>query len=104
MAGAIQSKDARQKRQPVGVSDIQGIQITSSGDYIVELSIVSEKISIQQEGTLAGTVTFSLSGVSFVGSIAIPATGAISNYTTSLAKVIKITVTSGSGRIVIAGK
>lgn len=104
MAGAIQSKDAKQKRQPVGITDIQSFSFTGAGTQIVELSIVAEKISFQQEGTLTGTVEFSLTGQTFVGSAAIPASGNISNYTTSLAKVIKITVASGAGRLVIAGK
>lgn len=104
MAGAIASRDAKQKRQPVSITDIQSQSFTAAGTYIMELSVLAEKVSFQQEGTLSGTVEFSLTGQTFVASAAIPASGTISNYTASLCKVVKITVSSGAGRIVIAGK
>lgn len=104
MAGAIQSKDAKQKRQPVSITDIQSQAFTAAGVYIMELSVVSEKVSFQQEGTLAGTIEFSLTGQTFAASTPIPAAGTIGNYTASLIKVVKITVSSGSGRLVVAGK
>lgn len=104
MAGAIQSKDAKQKRQPVSITDIQSQAFTAAGVVIMELSVVADKVSFQQEGTLVGTVEFSLTGQTFAGSVAIPASGTISNYTTSLVKAIKITVASGAGRLVVAGK
>lgn len=104
MAGAIQSKDAKQKRQPVSITDIQSFSFSAAGTQTIELSIVAEKVSFQQEGTLVGTVEFSLTGVTHAGSTAIPAQGTISNYTASLAKSVKITIASGAGRLVIAGK
>lgn len=104
MAGAIQSKDAKQKRQPVSITDIQSQTFNGAGTYIMELSIVAEKVSFQQEGTLVGTVEVSLTGQTFAASAAIPASGSISNYTASLVKVVKITITSGAGRLVVAGK
>lgn len=105
MAGAIQSKDAKQKRQPVGITDIQSFTFTgATAAQVYELSVVAEKISFQQEGSLVGTVEFSLTGVTHAASAAIPAQGTISNYTASLAKTVRITITSGAGRLVIAGK
>lgn len=104
MAGAIQSKDAKQKRQQVSITDIQSQAFTAAGVVIMELSVVAEKVSFQQQGTLSGTVEFSLNGVDFVGSAAIPAASTIGNYTASLCKCVRITVASGTGRLVVAGK
>lgn len=105
MTGAIKRAEAQQKRQQVGIGDVQSIQISADGDYELELGIVAEKISFQVTGTLAGTVSFSLTGVDYKNPTAIGATNAIVTYSTSLAKKVKITTTGGgSGRIVIAGK
>ena len=104
MAGAIQKADSQQKRQLTGIGDIQSINITSNGTYEIELGIVAEKVSFQATGTVAGSVEFSLTGVDYKNSTAIAATQGIVTYTTSLVKKIKVTVTSGTGRLVIAGK
>lgn len=104
MAGAIQKAQSRQTRQPVNVADIESIDISGAGTYLINLSVVAEKVSFQQTGNLVGTIAFSITGANFAGSTALLAASAIGTYTTSMCKVVQITVASGSGRIVIAAK
>lgn len=104
MAGAIQKADSQSKRQLTSTGDIQNIKVTGNGVFELEFGIVAEKVSFQAVGTVAGTVEFSLTGVDYKNSTAIGASQGIVTYTTSLVKKVKITVTSGTGRLVIAGK
>lgn len=104
MAGAIQKADSQQKRQLTGIGDIQNININGAAVFELELGIVAEKVSFQATGTVAGTVEFSLTGVDYKGSVAIGASQTIVTYSTSLVKKVKVTISSGAGRLVIAGK
>lgn len=104
MAGAIQKAQSRQTRQSVSIGDIQSVAITGNGDYALELSVVAEKVSFQATGSVAGTIAFSLDGENFKNPTALVASNGIGTYTTSLAKVVKITVSGGTGRVVVAAK
>lgn len=104
MSGAIPKSQSRQVRQPVSIADIESVNITGTGDYLVNLSVIADKVSFQQVGTLVGTISFSLTGSDFTGSTAILSASNIGNYTSSMCKVVKITITSGIGRLVIAAK
>lgn len=101
---AIPKQKARIARQPVTIADIESMDITANGVYDIPLSVAADKVSFQQKGNMVGTVEFSLTGANFAGSTAIPAQTAIGNYTTSMCKIVRVTVTSGTGRIVIAAK
>ncbi len=101
---AISKSKSKLARQPVSVADIESLDISANGTYDIKLSVIAEKVSFQQKGTLAGNITFSLTGVDFAASTAIPAASSIGNYTASMCKVVRVVVTSGSGRIVIAAK
>ena len=97
---AITKEQARKVRQPVLTSDLS-LSIALDGTTTVDtriLSIVAEKITVQSDGTLAGTVEFSVNGTDFFGSVAFVATVPIS-YSTNLVRVVKITRTGGSGKL-----
>jgi hypothetical protein len=65
---------------------------------------VLEKVTFQANGTLAGTVEFSLDGSQWSSSTAIGAVGALVTFSTHLVCAIKVTRTGGTGKLAIAGK
>lgn len=69
---------------------------------IISLGFASEKVSFQATGNLAGTIEFSINGKDFFGSAAISTTP--SSYSTHNVSSVKITRTSGSGKLAIAAK
>lgn len=102
---AVTKIQARKVRQPVLIGDLA---ISKTLDAIittdiVELSSVAEKVAVQSDGTLAGTVEFSINGVTFFGSTAFTA-GAAVTYSTNLVRVIKITRTGGTGKLHIVAR
>lgn len=100
---AITKQQARRTSQSMFTGDIQqAILNASDPEVIMIFSNIAEKISFQASGDLAGTVEFSLNGKDFKESVAIPASNAIENYDSSLVKAVKISRTSGTGRIVVA--
>jgi len=97
---AVTKQQARKVRQSVLIGDLY---LTSILDAITtvevfELSSISEKVTIQSDSTLAGTIEFSTNGTDFYGSTAFVATVPIT-YSTHLVRVVKVTRTGGSGRL-----
>lgn len=102
---AIEKKKARKVLAPLVVSDIQSTAVLSAtGSEIIELNCVGSKVSFQGTGNLTGTVEFSLDGINYKDSTAIPASNALGSYATHLVKSVKITWASGSGRVVVASR
>jgi hypothetical protein len=97
---AVTKQQARKVRQPVLNGDLAisaALDATTTVD-IVTLSSVAEKVTVQSDGTLAGTVEFSINGVTFYGSTAFTA-GVPLTYSTHLVRVIKVTRTGGAGKL-----
>lgn len=97
---AVSKQQARKVRQPVLTGDLF---LTSTLDgttttEIVLLSSVAEKISVQSDGTLAGTVEFSINGTDFFGSAAFTAATPLS-YNAHLARVVRVTRSGGTGKL-----
>jgi len=97
---AVTKAQARKVRQPVLVGDFaisSALDGTTTVD-IVTLSSVAEKVTVQSDGTLAGTVEFSVNGTTFFGSTAFTATVPLT-YSTNLVRVVKVTRTGGAGQL-----
>lgn len=102
---AIEKKKARKTLEPVVVSDLQSTGVLSAaGSEVIQLNCVASKVSFQGSGNLTGTVEFSLDGVNYKDSTAIPASNAMGSYATHLVKSVKVTWASGSGKVVVAGR
>jgi hypothetical protein len=97
---AVTKIQARKVRQPVLIGDLAiSKELNGAGQTdIVELSSVAEKVTVQSDGTLAGTVSFSINGVDFFGSTAFTATTPLT-YSTNLVRIVKVAWTSGSGKL-----
>ena len=76
-------------------SDLDAVNTTE----IVELAIDARAVSFQASGTLAGTVEFSINGVNWVNSTAIGAANAIVTFNTHVVAKLRVTRTSGSGKL-----
>lgn len=97
---AISKQQARKVRQPVLVGDhnVSAELSASATSETILLSSIAEKVTVQSSGNLAGNVEFSVNGVDFFGSTAFTANTPVT-YSTHLVRVIKITWTSGTGRL-----
>ena len=97
---AVSKQQARKVRQPVLTGDLflSGTLDGTTTTEIVLLSSVAEKITVQSDGTLAGTVEFSVDGTDYFGSAAFVAVTPVS-YSTHLARAIRITRTVGTGKL-----
>lgn len=97
---AVSKQQARKVRQPVLTGDLflTGTLDGTTLTEIVLLSSVAEKISVQSDGSLAGTVEFSINGTDFFGSAAFVATVPIS-YNTHLVRAVRVTQTGGTGKL-----
>lgn len=99
---AITKAQARKVRQPVVISDraVTSVLDASNTSEIVELSITSDRISVQSTGDLAGNIQISINGVDFQSGVNFSA-NSIATYgnmgPSDLVKVIKVNRTSGSG-------
>lgn len=69
---------------------------------IISLGFASEKVSFQATGDLAGTIEFSINGKDYFGSAAISTTPG--SYSTHNVTSVRVTRTSGSGKLAIAAK
>lgn len=98
-------KEARKAREKVSVADMVSTEILSASPSveIVQLGIPADKVSWQSDGDLAGTVEFTINGVTWVASTAFTAT-VIGTYSASLVKAIRVTRTSGTGQLHILAK
>jgi hypothetical protein len=97
---AITKEQARKVRQPVSTGDLS-LTVSLDGTTTTEtksLSISAEKVSWVSDGTLAGNVEFSIDGVTFFGLVAFAA-ATPGSYNTHLVRVIKVTRTSGTGKL-----
>lgn len=93
-------------QQPVRTGDkaSTGILNGVTTVQIVELGDVFSKVSFQASGDLLGTVEFSINGTNFTNSTAIAAANAIASFSTHNVSSIRVTRTSGTGRLVTASK
>lgn len=97
---AVTKIQARKVRQPVLIGDlnVSGTLDATTTVEILELSSVAEKVTVQSDGTLAGNVEFSINGLNFFGSTAFVATIPVT-YSSNLVRLVKITRTSGTGKL-----
>lgn len=69
---------------------------------IIRFGGAMAKVSFQASGTLLGTIEFSISGLNWVSSTAIPAANAIGSFNTHNIEGVRVTRTSGTGQLFIA--
>lgn len=103
---AITKEQARKVRQPTLIGDLSvtGILDGVTTTQILEFSCIAEKVSFQADGTLAGTVEFSIDGVNYKNSTAIGAANAIVTFSTHMCKSVKVTRSGGTGRLHVLAK
>lgn len=99
-------KDVMSVEQPVRTgSRINSSQLdASTTSQIIELGDVFSKITFQASGDLAGTIEFSMNGVNFVTSTALPASNAMASYNTHNVASVRITRSGGSGKVALGCK
>lgn len=97
---AVSKQQARKVRQPVLTGDhyLSTLLDATNTTEVLLLSSVANKISVQGDGTLAGTIEFSINGLDWYGSTAFTAVTPVS-YNTHLVRAVKITRTGGSGKL-----
>ena len=78
-------------------------ELTAAGSEIIRFGTAVAKVTYQSTGTLVGTIEFSVNGSNFFGSDAFAATVPESHSTHNVTAV-RITWTSGAGRLAIAAK
>ena len=104
---AVTKAQASLVRQRNSTGDLMAATLSASTaqTVLLDLGMIAEKITYLMNGSLAGTIDFSINGKDFYGSIAIPASGTPGTYSTHLAKIIRIQRSSGTGgTVVIAAK
>lgn len=77
---------------------------TNLSIHIFELGDAVTKVSFQASDNLAGTIEFSINGINWTSSTAIPSSNAIGSYSTNIITAIRVTRVSGTGRLEIAAK
>lgn len=102
--GATRRQALQQFQNPVTTSDskVTAVLDSTNTTETVQLAIQASKVSFQADGTLAGSVSFSIDGVNFVDPTTIGLSNAIVTYSTNVVKLVKVTWTSGSGQLHIA--
>lgn len=97
---AVTKIQARKVRLPTLTGDyaLSAFLDASTTVDIVTLSCAAESITVQSDGNLAGTIEFSVNGVNFANSTAFAA-NALVPYGATLIRVIRVTRTSGSGKL-----
>lgn len=95
-------RSARVPRRAVLAGDkvITGDLSASPSVEIISLTGVAQKVTWQSLGTLAGNIEFSSNGTDFYSSTAFTANTA-GSYNTHNVVAVKVTRTSGSGKLVI---
>ena len=104
---AITKAQARKVRQPVLTQEVLSTPDMGVGAVLdLELSSVCTEITASSPGALAASVSFSIDGVNFYGSMSVPA-GGVNTYgntgSSNLVKIVRVTHTGGTGKLVIAG-
>ncbi len=99
-------QDVQRVRQPVRTADklATGVLDASATVSILTIGSVSEKVTFQASGDLAGTVEFSVNGTNWFGSTAIPGANAPASYNTHNVCAIKVTRSGGTGKVFLACK
>ena len=97
--------EVKRLRQPVGLDDLVSTGTLDATNLIelINLSMVTSKISYQRVGTLECTVEVSLNGADFESATAVT-TAALTSYSSHNIKLIRVTRTAGSGRLVIGAR
>lgn len=92
--------------QPVKIGSliVTGTLDAVTTSEIINLFSVVEKITFQSDGTLAGTIEFSLNGTNWDDSTAIGAAGVMVSYNTHNISAVRITRSAGSGKLYLAIK
>jgi len=76
----------------------------ANAEEIIRLHFPAEVVSFQASGTLAGTLEFSLDGVNWKNSTAIPGSNDVDSFSTDLVLAIRVKRTGGAGKLTIAAK
>ena len=97
-------KDTQTVRQWVatGVKTATGTLDATTTVEILRFGGAMQKVSYQGSGDLAGTIEFSIDGLAWFGSVALPAPGTPASYNTHNVEGVRVTRTSGSGQLFIA--
>jgi hypothetical protein len=102
---AYSKKDILDAKQTVrtGVRTATTEMSAASPDpQIIDLGDVCAKVTFQSDGNLAGTIEFSVDGKTFQNSAALAT--AMTSYSTHNVCAVKVTRSSGTGKVSIAGK
>lgn len=101
---AISNADVAKVRQHVRNGAIFSTPVLSLSltSYDIHLGSAFSKVSFQGTGDLAGTLTFSLDGINFKSSTAIAGTNDLASFSTHNVVIVRVTRTSGTGRVAIA--
>jgi hypothetical protein len=99
--GATRRQALQKFQNPVDTTDsrVTGLMDATNTVEIIELAIDAEKVSFQADGSLAGTVEFSISGIDYVNSTAIGGANAIVTFNTHMVSSLRVTRTGGSGKL-----
>lgn len=104
--GAITKQEASTARQRNNTGDHQFKTIdtadTGTTPVIMELGNIAQKITYVMNGTLTGTIEFSINGKDYTGSASLGSTGVYTTYSSHLVKKIKITPATGAGTVTVA--
>ena len=102
---AYSKLQANKARQQVRNDEMQTTAVLSgAGSAVLNLSLVASQISFQAQGSLLGTVSVSLDGITYVSAGSIAAANAIASYSSSLVRHVKVTWASGSGTLLVAAR
>lgn len=102
---AISKKQINSKLRSVGFGEIlvtETLDATNT-EEILTIANPSGQLSFQRNGDLECTVDFSLNGQDYpAGLQLVIADATIYNFSTSVVKVLKVTRTAGSGKLIVA--
>jgi len=102
---AVSKQQSSLVRQRNSTGDLQQANLDASNTSVtLELGMTADKVTYVMNGSLTGTIDFSINGKDFYGSTAIPATGTPGTYNTHLVKLVRIQRTGGAGSVVVASK
>lgn len=101
---AYSKKDVQRAHQDVstGVGLCTGTLDGTTTTEILQLGGAMSRVTFQGTGNLQGTVEFSVNGTNWFSSTAIAAANAPTTYSTHNFNSMKVTRTTGSGKLAIA--
>lgn len=101
---AVTKAQARKVRQPTLPGDMEITDtMSATGTQIIELSAVAEKVTFQSSGNLAYSYEVSANGQNWSTPAAVAA-NVLATHSAHLVKVVRITWTSGSGKVTILAR